>query len=333
MMSLGPGDRQRRPIAPETPDPARVDDEASLKRLGAELSNWGRWGAEDELGTVNFITPECRIRAAKLVRTGIVVDLGMPLDSNGPQPTPQGWRHNPIHYMTMLLTDAEWPAGMMIADDTVVLPLQAGTQWDALAHCGYDGLMYNGFEAGDVTAAAGATRNSMDKVAPLLVGRGVLLDVAALRGVDCLTSDDEITAQDLQEACDEQGVDVRSGDILLVRTGWYGHLARGDRDSYMATQVPGLGVSCCRWLHEREVAAVASDTFSLEIKPSRVPPATHPLHMILIRDMGMTLGEMFDLEQLAALCRADRHYEFLMSGVGLKVSNSVGNALTPIVVK
>jgi kynurenine formamidase len=309
-----------------------VDDERSLKLLGSELSNWARWGADDELGTVNYITPKCRVEAAALVRTGEVIDLGMPLDAHGPQPTPGGWRHNPIHQMTMLLTDGGWPGGMMIADDTVILPLQAATQWDALAHCGYDGLMYNGVDAAAVTASGGATKNSMDKVATRLVGRGVLLDIARLRGVSRLGPDDEISAADLDRACESQAVTVGTGDILLVRTGWYQHFSNGDSASYMATHVPGLDVSCCRWLHERQVAAVAADTFSVEIKPSRVSPVTHPLHMVLIRDMGMTLGEMFNLEELAPACAREGRYEFFFSGVGLKVTNSVGNALTPIVI-
>jgi kynurenine formamidase len=302
-----------------------------FKQLGRRLSNWGRWGDQDELGTLNFITPSVLVEAARLVKTGRIFDLGMPLDEHGPQPG--GGRFNPIHKMTRLLTDLELPAGFIVADDIVIMPLQCATQWDSLAHVGYDGLTYNGVPASAVTATNGASRNSIDKTVAKLVGRGVLLDIPGLKGVERLGPSTEIKASDLDAAAERQGVDVRSGDIVFVRTGWYQHFLEGDSLTYMSQKTPGLGVSCCEWLHDHEVAAVAADNYAVEVKPSTEAPATHPVHMILIRDLGMTLGEMFNLEELAADCRADGVWEFFFAGPGLKISHAVGSPLTPLAIK
>jgi kynurenine formamidase len=303
-----------------------------FKSVGAKLSNWGRWGEDDEIGTVNFITPARRAAAAALVRTGKVFALGMPFDANGPQPA-RGTRFNPIHRMTKLLTDASAPDGFSASDDIITMPLQCGTQWDGLTHVSYDGYAYNGVPNSAVTAVDGATRNSFPKVVSRLIGRGVLLDIAAAKGVQRLDFSQEVTADDLNAAESDQGVRAGSGDILLVRTGWYQHYLSGEMDLYLSQRSPGLGISACEWLHDREIAAVAADNFAVEVMPSTEPGTVVPLHLVLIRDMGMTLGEMFNLEELAADCASDRVYEFLFSGIGLDITGSVGSPVTPVVVK
>jgi kynurenine formamidase len=303
----------------------------AFKALGAKLSNWGRWGDDDQLGTVNFITPEKRRAAAALVKTGTTFDLGMPFDDKGPQAG--GSRFNPIHKMTKLLTDFAAPDGMMVADDIVIMPLQCATQWDSLAHVGYDGFVYNGVPASAVTAMHGATRNSFTHVAPRLITRGVLLDIAALKGKQRLDFSEEITADDLDAAEERQGVRAGSGDVLLFRTGWYQLFLDGDSENYLSRRSPGLGISACQWLHDREVAAVAGDNFAVEVMPSTEPGTGLPLHMVLIRDLGLTLGEMFNLEELAASCAQDGVWEFMFSGIGIKVTGSVGSPVTPIAIK
>jgi kynurenine formamidase len=302
------------------------------KELGRRLSNWGRWGHDDELGTLNLITDAHRAAAAKLVRTGKVFDLGMPFDRNGPQQFGNPTRFDPIHLMTVLPRESTRPADMGFADDIIIMPLQCATQWDSLAHAGYDGLLYNGVPMTEVTVV-GTSRNSIHMVVTGLLGRGVLVDIPALRGVDRLDAGEPITADDLEHAIQRQEVTVGTGDIVLVRTGWYQHYLAGDGRTYMQQEVPGLEISCCEWLHDREVAALASDTYCVEVKPSGQPIVTHPIHMILIRDLGMTLGEMFDLEQLAADCAADGRWEFLFTGTPLKLTGCVGSPVTPLAVK
>lgn len=304
-----------------------------VRELARRLSNWGRWGADDERGTLNFITPDVVRRAAGLVRRGQVFSLGLPFGAEGPQ-IGQGGRINPLHYMTAVdqKLPGAYPDGFRFADDVLVLPLQCATQWDSLAHVHYDGQLYNGFPAA-TTSAAGATRNGIDKVGAGVVSRGVLLDVARLHGLPRLAPGTAISPADLEAAERAQGVRVERGDVLLVRTG---HLsvftADGDRVGYMR-MMPGLGVACAEWLHAREVAAVASDTSAVEVVPFEDPQTPLPLHLLCLRDIGLTLGEMFALDALAEDCAADRVWEFLFTAPPLRVSGGVGSPLNPLAVK
>lgn len=300
-----------------------------FRELGTKLRNWRRWGVSDELGTVNFITAASRRRGAEAVRSGRTVDLGMAFGPDGPQQG--GMRFNPIHRMTRLLSDGEM-GGLAVADDIVIMPLQCATQWDSLAHVAYDGRAYNDVPYTSVTASEGATRNSFAVIAPHLVGRGVLLDIPALKGVSCLEPTDEVTGEDLAAAAAREDIRIEQGDIVLVRTGWYQRFLAGDIGAYMGNQHPGLALSCCEWLYSNQVAAVAADNFAVEVRPSRDPEAVLPLHMVLIRDMGMTLGEMFDLEGLSAACAEREAWDFLLAGVGLKITGSVGSPVTPVAV-
>ena len=312
---------------------AEVNDATTWpqKELGKRLSNWGRWGDDDELGTLNFVTPQKRVQAARLVKTGKIFDLGMPFDKDGPF-LPGGFRNNPIHLMTLLPSDGRAPDGMIAADDMVIMGLQAATQWDSLAHVGYDGRFYNNVPETAVNSFQGATRNSFARCVERLISRGVLLDIARSKGVDRLEDSTEITADDLSAAEQRQGVRVESGDILLVRTGSYQWFAEGDKARFMGNQ-PGLGLSCAEWLHEREVAAVALDNWTCEVWPSPIKGSPIPFHMVAIRDIGLTIGEMFNLEELAADCEEDSVWEFLFSAPGLKISGSVGSPITPMALK
>jgi kynurenine formamidase len=224
------------------------------------------------------------------------------------------------------------PDGMIAADDMIVMGLQSATQWDALSHVGNDGLLYNNTPAAAVNAMAGATRLSFASIVEQLTSRGVLLDIPRLKGVDRLADSTEITPEDLTAAEQRQGVRVESGDVLLIRTGTYQYFLEGDIAAYMGPE-PGLGLAAAEWLHEREVAAVAMDNWAVEVWPSQVEGSTIPFHMVAIRDIGLTLGEMFDLEALAADCAQDGVYEFLFTGAGLKISGAVGSPVTPMALK
>ncbi|MBL7502047.1 cyclase family protein [Frankia sp. CNm7] len=300
-----------------------------FRTVGRELSNWGRWGADDELGTLNLITPAHVAAAAALARTGRVFDLGYTLSSSGPQ-IGLGGRVNPVHLMSMTGQSA-YPDGGGFADDFIFMPLQCATQWDGLAHVFYDGFCYNNVPASSITAR-GADRLAIDRLARGVIGRGVLVDVARLRGVDCLTPDHGIGPDELDAALDRQGVTLEPGSILLVRTGWTRKFTEGSAAAFMGAE-PGLTLECCRWLREHDVAALAADNWAVERYPSGDPNAIMPVHYVLIRDLGMTLGEMFDLEALAADCAADGVYEFLLCAPVLKVANGVGTPLNPLAVK
>jgi len=301
-----------------------------FRTLGARLRNWGKWGAEDERGTVNYITPEKLVAAAQLVKKGKVFDLGIPFDVNGPQPG--GGRINPVHLMSQTGDTQMFPGGFKYADDYIFMPLQGSSQWDSLAHVYYDDQIYNGFPAKSVTVV-GAEHCSIDKLGKDVIGRGVLLDIARLKGVDWLQPGEVITPADLEAAEQAQNARVGSGDILLFRTGWRRFfLERKSATEFMAGE-PGLGQDCCEWLHEREVAVVCSDNWAIEVLPGEDPNALLQVHMVLIRDMGMTLGEILDFEELAADCASDGVWEFLFCAPPLKVSNAVGSPINPLAVK
>ena len=169
---------------------------------GPRLRNWGRWGDDDERGTLNLITPERLVAAGGLIRQGKIFDLGIPFDEAGPQPG--GGRINPVHLMSQTGDTQMFPGGFKYADDYIFMPLQGATQWDSLAHVYYDDHLYNGFPASDVTVV-GAFHDTIDKIAKGVAGRGVLLDIARLKGVDWLEHGYVITPDDLEAAIAAQG--------------------------------------------------------------------------------------------------------------------------------
>jgi len=301
-----------------------------FRAIGDRVRNWGRWGDDDEIGTLNLVTPERLVAAAALVRQGKVFDLGIPFDRNGPQTGAD--RTNPLHFMTEV-SGVEHPTGSMrFADDWVVMPLQAGSQWDALAHIAYDGLIYNGYPDSVITTR-GAQRNSIDKIAKGVAGRGVLLDIARLKGVPWLQRGEVITPGDLDAAAEAEGVEIRPGDIVCVRTGWRARfLSDGDPKGFHGG-APGLGLACAEWLHGHDIAAVTADNFGVEVIPSENPDEPVALHMILIRDMGMTLGEILDFEELAEDCAADGVWEFFFAGPPIKFTHAVGSPINPLAFK
>ena len=320
-----------------------VEANGDFRSVGVRLSNWGRWSEEDEKGTLNYIGSDQLIRAAGLVRAGRIVSLGIALGDDGPQLGSESLdgRRNPIHIMTELGQTQFLQGAFRCADDLLVLPLQAGTQWDALAHVHYDGKMYNGWTVSESLGQRGASRCSIEVAAKGIAGRGVLLDVAGYRGVRWLSAGDAVEAGELEDIARAQGVEILAGDILAVRTGWWAMFVetRSRRD-FMAGE-PGLGLSCAEWLHDHQVAAVVSDNFGVEAAAPNasgqlegaVAGEALVLHMILVRDMGMWLGELFDLEELAADCRQDGIYEFFFCAPALRVTGGVASPLNPLAIK
>lgn len=321
------------------------------RQAADRVRNWNRWGPEDQLGTLNFITPEIVAGSARLVKHGRVIPLGIPLDAYGP--AEGGYRRNPLHAMTMLGTSAEtadWLTGWggqleartidelkagpaRFHDDMVVLHLQAGTQWDALAHMYYDGQLYNGYSATSVTSL-GATRNSIDQVARVghVVGRGILLDVARHRNVPYLQPGKLIQSDELDVVADAQGVSVRRGDVLLVRTGWWANFLEHRDGRRWRSGWPGLSWHCIDWLHTNEISAIACDNLAVE-SSAREEGVANLFHILALRDMGLMLGEIWDLERLSADCAEDGTYEFQLIAQPLNISGAVGSPVHPIAIK
>ena len=299
--------------------------------LAKRVNNWGRWGDDDERGTLNLVTDEVVRRAIAQVRTGQRRSLALPLSDKGPQAGLVPGRVNPIRTMLSInhpLTGD--PTTVCNSDDVVFMPLQAATHWDALAHVSYDGRLYNGFPADSVTTA-GAKRCGIDKVSSL-VARGVLLDVARARGVDRLEPGTALTADDLDAAADLGRVSVEPGDVVLVRTGHVQHALAGDNLTYGMT-CPGLSMQTVPWFRDHDVAAVATDTLALEVVPFERDDCPLPVHLLHLVEMGLTQGQNFDLEGLAADCADDGRYTFLLSASPEPFVRGLGSPVNPVAIR
>jgi kynurenine formamidase len=305
--------------------------------MGAALSNWGRWGADDELGCVNFITRESRRAASSLIREGKTFSLALSLDREGPQPSTER-RLNPQH--VMLQTGTELRAGVQrgamngwgYADDMVIMALQCGTHWDALAHAFYDYKMYNNRDC-TLVGVDGALKNDISVLRDAVAGRAVLCDVAATLGVPALDPDHRITVDDLERTLAAQAVTVRPGDILLIRTGHLGRIrATGSWDGLTYSDEPGIGLDALPWVHEHRIAALAADNWAFEVLPSG-NGIMLPVHAVGIVHMGLLLGELFDLDALAEDCRRDGIFEMLVVAPPLPFSRAVGSPINPIAMK
>jgi kynurenine formamidase len=308
---------------------------ADFDLVAERLRNWGRWGAEDQRGTLNHIGPETLRNAAATVQSGKLFNLGLNFDKDGPQLGMK--RFNPKLYPTDLFTplNPDRP-NVVYSDDVIHMPLQAATQWDALAHVHYDGVLYNNCKACDTLSEKGAARLGIENLAtPGIMSRGVLLDILRLKRTERLPDDYAITVDDLRAACEAQGVSMATGDIVLVRTG---HIQRftieKDRAAFNGAQ-PGLDPSCAEWVHEHSLAAVCADNLGVEILGPQIMRSEVPLafHMYCLRDMGCPLGEMFNLDALAADCADDGRYTFLLSAPPIPFTNAVGSPVNPLALK
>jgi len=304
-----------------------------LQELAVEVSNWGRWGEADELGTLNLIDDAAVARGLAAARTGVRFSLAIRLDANGPQLGTIPGRINPLHTMVAInMSYTGDPDDACFSDDTITMGLQACTHWDALAHVGYSGLLYNGFPASSTTAERGATRCGIHTVTNI-VSRAILLDVARALGHDVLPPRHMIGEADLEAAVEQAGVRPDPGDIVLVRTGQMTYLKARDREGYLLGDQPGLTTSTIRWFRRHDVAAVAIDTLAMEVHPGEDPAVLFPVHAIQLRDVGLTQGQNFDLEALGAHCAADGVYEMLLVANPEPVTGGTGAPVNPVAVK
>ncbi len=301
-----------------------------VRALAPLVSNWGRWGDDDERGTLNLIDDAAVVRGAAAVESGTAIPLFLPLGLDGPRVLGQASRLPPLR--TLTVHNLAWtgdPATGELNDDTVAMGLQTGTHWDALSHVGYDGLLYNGFPNGTVTAEAGATRCGIDKVGAI-TSRGILLDVARQQGLEHLAHGAVITPAHLDAAV--KGVDPQPGDIIVVRTGLMSRFLAGDRKTYERGS-PGLDPDCALWFHEREVAAYAIDTQNPDPFPPQDDSVFLPFHLLALRDMGMLQGQNWNLDALADACAADGRYTFQLHATPDPFTGGSGAPVAPVAVR
>ncbi|MEU9197661.1 cyclase family protein [Streptomyces hundungensis] len=298
--------------------------------IAKRVNNWGRWGSDDERGTLNHITDATVREAVAEVRSGLRVPLALPLRQDGVQTGVIPGRINPLHTMVQINQELFGPGTVACSDDAVTFGLQAATHWDALTHVSHSGRIYNGRPAATVTAHGGAEFSGIDTTGPVLA-RGVLLDVARAKGVDRLPGGHAVTPEDLDEAEEFAGVTVRAGDIVLVRTGQIQVYLAGDKHAY-GYPSPGLSVRTPEWFHARDVAAVANDTLTFEIFPPEIEDLWLPVHALHLVEMGMLQGQNWNLEALSTACAEAARHAFLLSAMPEPFVGATGTPVAPVAV-
>jgi kynurenine formamidase len=286
------------------------------------MTNWGRWGDDDERGAANLLGPETVLGAITEVRTGEVLRLSAPI--TGGRGFGLVGRPDPVHLM--IRDGGDYAAGLPerggfgFADDMLTVSTHGVTHLDALSHVWREGLMYNGIPASAVTSR-GARSLGIEKIPPI-VTRGVFVDAA---GPGTRTAAEPIHVAELRSLLDTAGVELRAGDAVLVRTGWLAATRAGQAD---ASAWGGLHFDCGTWLAEQDVVLVGADNPGVEAFPSGDPDCQVPMHIELIRGHGILLSELLDLEPLAAAGRAT----FLFTVAALPLVGGVGSPVVPLAI-
>jgi kynurenine formamidase len=298
-----------------TPDEVK----ASFERI----SNWGRWGKEDQRGALNFITAEKRAAAARLANAGEIVSLALPLSTQTTAENPQPVQHLMLHVGPHAVAALDYfgiaPHGM------------AFTHLDALCHVFWDGRMYNGFSNREV-GRFGAKKCAIDVTRDGIVSRGVLLDIPKTRKVEWLEPGDPIYPEDLNAAEKMGAVRVDEGDILLIRTGR--HQRRKAKGAWDPRRegLPGLDASCLTWLHERRIAVLGCDAVSDLIPNGYSGELSMPIHVGTLVMMGIHLIDNADLEALSAACARHNRYEFLFAMAPLILERGTASPVNPLAI-
>lgn len=299
-------------------------------RLFRRVSNWGRWGADDDRGTLNYLTPEHVRASAALVRTGRTVSLALPINTvagpDNPRPS--------IHYMVKT-HDFHPPHGQpQFAGDFLGSEVHGDcrTHIDALCHVAYNGNLYGGKPPHTVTSG-GATVMDITAYADGIVGRGVLLDIPRLRGVKWLEPGEAVTAKELEEAELAEGVRLGTGDIFLFRTGHHRRrLELGTwNNGYDGEGQAGLHVNAIMLLHERQVAAFLPDGDG-ETVPSNVEGVAYPIHALQIVAMGMACADSLQFEDLVKVCETEGRWKFMVVASPLRIAGGTGSLFNPIAI-
>ena len=285
------------------------------------LSNWGRWGADDQLGAANLITPKTRLHAARLVQEGISVSLARDVEKESAVDNP----HPFVHKMLNIGLDNP---GQSVSDSyQVSYHGFAHSHMDSLCHIAFEGKMYNGFPFAEVVRS-GAPRLGVENYKQGIFARAVLMDIPRLKGVEWLEPGTAIYPADLDAWEKRAGVTVGRGDIVLLRTGrWARREAKGPWD--VSRKSAGLHASCAKWLRDRDASILGSDAAS-DVAPSRVTGVVQPVHQLVIIAMGMAIFDNLDLEAVSKEAARLKRWEFLVTVAPLPVAGGTGSPFNPI---
>ena len=313
-------------------------DETEIMAYFESLSNAGRWGTGDELGTLNLITAEKRVQAARLVRSGAVVSCSWVLEAGDAPDQVYGPMHRHmlmtgqgLHDEHQVDTAETLNRGPIEYVGLVFHGLHV-THLDALCHQIWDKKLYNGVPASEVSAVSGANRLAVTAARQGIVTRGILLDVARSRGVDWLEPGVGVSPDDLNRAAAECGVEPSSGDAVLLRTGYGARRRTRGREDLRTVGMPGWGASCLPWLRERDIAVIGADT-AQDVRPNPHPAFfPGPVHRVGIVAMGLWLVDNCDLEELADACAQHGRWEFQFVLAPLPIEGGTGSPANPLAV-
>ena len=295
---------------------------ADFERWMKELSNWGRWGKSDELGTLNLITPATRLAAARLVREGFAVSLSHDVEKEAAVDNGRPFRHE-------MLSSSEKPGAEIFSDSfSVAHHGIIHTHLDALCHFSYKGSLYNGHSVKEVTSK-GAARLSIESARDGIFARGILIDIPELKGVPYLDTGVAIYAEDLDAWEKKTGVRVKSGDVVFIRTGRWAR--RIDKGPWSMAERAGLHASSVAWFHKRDISVLGSDASS-DVQPSLVEGIVQPVHTLTIVAMGTPILDNCDLERISKETRKRKRWDFLLTTSPLTVAGATGSPLNPIAV-
>jgi len=294
---------------------------ATFDQWMTELSNWSRWGKDDELGAINLITPAKRKQAIGLVKEGVSFSLSRNAEK-------EKAADNPVPFGHQMIRTGINNTGTSTADSfSITHHGYAHTHMDSLCHFFYNGKLYNGFSP-EVVTEKGAGKLSVNNYKNGILTRGILMDMARHKGVDYLEPGTPIYPEDLDAWEKKAGLKVRSGDVVFIRTGrWALRDAKGPW--VVGGKSAGLHASCARWLKSRDVAMLGSDAAS-DVMPSGVEGVTQPIHILVLVAMGMPIFDNCDLELISREANQRKRWEFLLTAAPIAVPGATGSALNPI---
>jgi kynurenine formamidase len=310
-----------------------------IDRWMTELSNWGRWGKDDQAGTVNLITNTKRKQAAALVKEGISVSMSLDADiapkGTAPEPEQPGrrprytWQHVMRSNGSAATLAGRGPSGYAVDSIEVNFHGNNTTHLDALSHFIFNGHTYNGVPASEITGW-GAEKNDVMPFKDGFVTRGVLIDWPRFKNVPYMGDDEAIYAEDLDAWEKKTGVRIESGDCVLLRTGRWKRVAeKGPLD--LNVKAPGLYASCAKWLKQRDIALFGSDVVQ-DVRPSRVEGVNQPIHQLFLVAVGTPLFDNCDLDAAAEQASRLRRYTFCMTVAPLRVPGATGGPFNPLAI-
>ena len=302
-------------------------------------TNWGKWGADDEVGALNYLTAAEVLRGVAEVKDGKVITLQRQIGDPKGDPV---WPGRTPAERTQILDESSWdgddapdyPGGLHYADDKINAFLQGSTQYDALGHLWYDGKIWNGYDAR--TTVGGLDKASVAPIAERgVAGRGILLDMARFRGKKTLDKGETFTHEDLIACAKAQGTEIQPRDILIIRTNFLQLFFDEGESFYEGFNEPGLVYSpeLVQWFQDMEIPNLVTDTIANEVTTDPNNGVALVLHSALMRNLGVTLTEIADLERLADDCAADGRYTFLYTAAPLNVAQAAGSPVNPLVIK